>query len=163
MNTMQMRSMCIIVFIAVLTVLPNGCGPEDTEPSQSLVGRWEVINKEGMNLPNSFFWFAMDYVEFREGGEVWGLTHSPPGAGGDIRLNKTAEYVFVCEHQIEFVGACRHQDPCTGSYSATMEGDELQIFDAEGRLELRWVGPPSKDLPPKADGPSPSPTPDVAQ
>jgi hypothetical protein len=112
-----------------------------------------------MNVPNSFFWFAMDYLEFREDGQVWALIEWPPETRSDTRLNKTAEYALVGEDQIEFVGSCRHRDPCTGTYTATLEGDKLRIFDAEGRLELSRVGPPSKGLPPTAVGPSPSPTP----
>ena len=129
---------------------------------EALYGTYDnyiVINKQGINVPNSFFWFTMDYVEFREDGTVWALMQWPPDVGSDIRLNKTAEYFLVGENQIKFVGACRHQDPCTGFYTATLKGNELQIFDAEGRLELKQVGPPSKDLPPTVVGPSPTSTP----
>lgn len=117
------------------------------------------MNKQGINVPNSFFWFTMDYVEFREDGTVWALMEWPPGIGSEIRLNKTAEYSLVDEHQIEFMGACRHQDPCKGSYTANLKGDDLQIFDAEGRLELKRAGPPSEDLPLTVVGPSPTSTP----
>jgi len=149
--------------IALLSVLVSGCSREGTESSQSILGRWRVINKQGINVPNSFFWFTMDYVEFREDGTVWALMKWPSDVGSDIRLNKTAEYSLVGEHQIEFVGACRHQDPCTGSYTATLKGDELQILGVDGRLELKRVGPPSEDLPLTVVGPSPSPTPAVTQ
>jgi hypothetical protein len=117
-----------------------------------------VIDKQGINVPNSFFWFVMDYVEFREDGTVLALMLWPPDAGSEIRLNKTAEYYLVGEQQIAFVGACRYQDPCTGTYTVTLKENELRIFDADGRLTLERVGPPSSDLPPPAVGPSPSPT-----
>ncbi|MCP4524986.1 MAG: hypothetical protein GY833_03580 [Aestuariibacter sp.] len=160
---MQLRSLCVIMSFVLLSVVVSGCGEEATESPQSILGRWRVINNQGVSVPNSFFWFTMDYVEFREDGTVWGLMQWPPDIGSDIRLNKTAEYSLVGERQIEFVGACRHQDPCTGIYTATLKGDELQIFDTEGRLELKLVGPPSEDLPPTVVGPSPSPTPAVTQ
>jgi hypothetical protein len=160
---MQLRSLCVSMSFALLSMLVSSCGREVTESPQSILGRWRVINKQGINVPHSFFWFTMDYVEFREDGTVWGLMQWPPDVGSEIRLNKTAEYSLVGEHQIEFVGACRHQDSCTGSYTATLEGDELQIFNVEGRLELERVGPPSEDLPPTVVGPSPSSIPAVRQ
>jgi hypothetical protein len=101
----------------------------------------------------------MDYVEFRDDGTVWALMEWPPDDGSDIRLNKTAEYSRIGKHQIELVGPCRHQGPCTGVYTTTLKGDALQIFDTEGKLELKRVGPPSEGLPPTVVGPSPSPTP----
>jgi len=160
---MQLRSLCVSMSFALLSVLVCSCGREVIESSQSILGRWRVINKRGINVPHSFFWFTMDYIEFREDGTVWALMQWPPDVGSDIRVNKTAEYSLVGEYQIEFVGACRHQDPCTGSYTATLKGDELQIFDAEGRLVLKRAGPPSEDLPPTVVGPSPSSTPAVTQ
>ena len=156
---MQLRSLWVSISFALLSVLASDCSREATESSQSILGRWRVTNKQDISVPNSFFWFTMDYVEFREDGTVWALVQWPPGIGSEIRLNKTAEYFLVGENQIEFVGACRHQDPCTGFYTATLKGNELQIFDAEGRLELKQVGPPSEDLPPKVAGPSPTSTP----
>lgn len=156
---MQLRSLWVSISFALLSVLASGCGREDTESSQSILGRWRVMNKQGINVPNSFFWFTMDYVEFREDGTVWALMEWPPGIGSEIRLNKTAEYSLVDEHQIEFMGACRHQDPCKGSYTTNLKGDDLQIFDAEGRLELKRAGPPSEDLPLTVVGPSPTSTP----
>jgi hypothetical protein len=101
----------------------------------------------------------IDYVEFREDGTVLGLVQWPPGDGSEVRLNVSAKYSLVDEQQIEFIGACRHQDPCTGTYTVVVRGDELQIFDADGRLALKRVGPPSKELPPTIVGPVPSPTP----
>ena len=161
---MQSRSLWTSVSIALLSVLlVSGSAREAAETPQSIQGRWRVINKQGINVPNSFFWFTMDYVEFREDGTVWALMQWPPDVGSHIKLNKTAEYSLVGEHQIEFVGACRYQDPCIGSYTATLKADELHIFDEKGRLELKRVGPPSEDLPPMVVGPSPSSTPAVTQ
>ncbi len=90
---------------------------------------------------------------------MWALMLWPPDDGSDLRLNKTAEYSLGGENQIEFVGACRQQDPCTGFYAADIDGDKLQIFDADRSLTLRWVGPASVEQPPPVLGPSPSPTP----
>jgi hypothetical protein len=143
----------------VLLVLIGGCGGKTTEPAQSVVGRWRVIDKQGIDVPNSFFWFVMDYVEFRNDGIVLALVVWPPETGSEVRLNKTAEYYLVGEQQIAFVGACRHQDPCTGTYTVTLKGDELRISDAGESMTLERVGPPSNDLPPPVVGPSPSPTP----
>jgi hypothetical protein len=147
------------LLLALLPVLLSDCERELPTASQRILGRWEVVQMEGMNVPNSFFWFTMDAIEFREDGEVWALMEAPPGTGSGVRLNKTAAYSLVGEDQMQIVGACRHQDPCTGVYSVTLKGDDLTIFDAEGRLELRRAGPPSLDLPPTVVGPSPSATP----
>jgi hypothetical protein len=163
-KTMQLRSLRVIIsLIVLLSIVVSGCCGKAPESPQSVLGRWRVIDNQSISVPNSFFWFTMDYIEFREDGTVWALMEWPPDVGGDIRLNKTAEYSLVGEHRIEFVGACRHQYPCTGIYTVTLEGDELQIFDMEGKLELKWVGPPSKGPPPTVVGPSPSPTPAVTQ
>jgi hypothetical protein len=148
------------ISIALLLLLAIGCSEEDSS-SQRVLGRWEVIGNQGISVPNSFFWFIMDYLEFREDGTVLALVKWPPDVGSDIRLNKTASYSLVGENQIEFVGACRHQDPCTGVYTTTLKGDKLQIFGTHGVLTLMRVGPPGENLPPKIVGPSASPTPVV--
>jgi hypothetical protein len=114
-----------------------------------------------MNVPNSFFWAMMDEVEFRADGEVWALLHWPPGTEGDLTLNGTATYRLVGKDQIEFVGSCRHQDPCTGAYTLVQDGDTLHIADAEASLDLQRAGPPSQARPPAIPGPSASPTPVV--
>jgi hypothetical protein len=117
---------------------------------------------EGMNVPNSFFWLTMDTIEFRADGEVWALIHDTSAAGG-LRLNSTGAYSLVGEDGIEFVGACRHQDPCTGVYTLSFRGDEAQIFDVGGRLELLRARPPSSERPPRIVGPSASATPALPQ
>jgi len=151
------------VSIALLSILLCRCGSKGPEASQRILGRWEVIRMEGIHVPNSFFWFTMDYVEFREDGEVWALMVGPTGTGSDIGLNKTAAYSLVGEDRIEFVGACRHEDPCTGAYTLTLNGDDALIFDAGGRLELKRAGPPSSDPPPPVVGPSATATPTLPQ
>jgi hypothetical protein len=151
------------VSIALLSILLCRCGSKGHEASQRLVGRWEVIQMEGMNVPNSFFWFTMDYVEFREDGEVWALMVDPTGTGSDIGLNKTGAYSLVGEDQIEFVGSCRHQDPCTGTYTLILDGEDLEILDPGGKLLLKRAGPPSSDPPPAVVGPSASATPALPQ
>ncbi len=160
---MQLHLLRVGLIIGFLSVLVSGCGNEVTGSSPDILGRWEVINNQGVSVPNSFFWFVIDYVEFRDDGTVLGLMGWPPDGGSEIRLNKTAEYSLVNEHQIEFVGDCRHQGPCTGVYTITLKEDRLQIFDADGTLDLKRIAPPSKDLPPTAIGPSPSPTPAVIE
>ena len=147
---------------ALLSMMLLGCRERSSDASQRILGRWEVIAREGMNVPNSFFWLTMDTIEFREDGEVWALIHDT-SAAGELRLNKTAVYSVVGENGIEFVGACRHQDPCTAAYTLTLKGDEAQIFDAEGRLELVRVGPLSSAPPPRVVGPSASATPSPSQ
>jgi hypothetical protein len=162
-DTMSLRVFRTGVSIALLSMLLCGCGTKGSESSQRILGRWEVIQMEGMNVPNSFFWFTMDYVEFREDGQVWALMVDPTGTGNDVGLNKTAAYSVVGEDRIEFVGACRHQDPCTGVYTLTLNGDDAQVFDVGGRLELVRAGPPSSDAPPTVVGPSASATPAPSQ
>jgi len=112
-----------------------------------------------MSVPNSFFWFMMDYVEFREDGTVWGLMDWPPDGGDEIRLNVTGAYFRRDDGTIEFVGTCRHEDPCTGTYEAVLKDDTLLLSSSEARLELERAGPPSQRPPPEVMGPSPSPTP----
>ena len=146
------------MLVVLLSLLAGGCSKEGSS-DQGVLGRWEVIDKQGINVPNSFFWLSMDYLEFRQDGTVLALVKWTPG--GAVRLNKTATYSLVGERQIEFLGACRHQDPCTGAYTMALSGDRLQIFDADGILTLTRIGPPGKDLPPRVVGPSPSPTPAV--
>jgi hypothetical protein len=157
MKTMRLWTLRVGTLVVLLSLLASGCSKEDS----SVLGRWEVIDKQGINVPNSFFWFSMDYLEFREDGTVLALVKWTPGV--DVRLNKTARYSLVGERQIEFVGACRYQDPCTGVYTMTLSGDRLQIFDADGILTLTRIGPPGKGLPPRVVGPSPSPTPAVTE
>lgn len=146
-------------FMALLAILLCGCGWTEPEPSQRILGRWEVVQMEGMNVPNSFFWLTMDTIEFRADGEVWALILAPDDAESGMKLNSIGAYTVVGEDQIEFVGACRHQDPCTGVYSLSFSGDEAQIFDTGGRLELVRAGPPSSKRPPRIVGPSASATP----
>lgn len=155
---MQLRLFFVGMPIVLLSLLAIGCRKE-VSSSNRVLGRWEVIENQGISVPNSFFWFSMDYLEFREDGTVLALVKWPPDVGSDIRLNKTASYSLVGEHQIEFVGACRHQDPCTGVYTTTLKGDKLEIFDTDGILTLMRVGPPGGNLPPTIVGPSASPTP----
>lgn len=149
--------------IALLLLLAAGCGRQVTEPSQEILGRWEVVRTQGMSIPHSFFWFMMDYVEFRDNGTVLGLVAWPPDGGAEIRLNVMAEYSVLDDHQVAFVGACRYEDPCTGVYSVTLSGDALQIVNEDAELGLRRVGPPSETLPPTIVGPSASPTPGVSE
>lgn len=155
---MKLRLFFVGMSIPLLSLLITGCGKE-VSSSHRVLGRWQVIENQGISVPNSFFWFSMDYLEFREDGTVLALVKWPPDVGRDIRLNKTASYSLVGENQIEFVGACRHQDPCTGVYTATLKGDKLQLFDTDGILTLMRVGPPGENLPPTIVGPSASPTP----
>ena len=119
-----------------------------------------MIDKEGMSVPHSIFWAMMDFVEFRQEGVVWGLIDWPPDGGTEIRLNATGQYALVDDGQIEFVGSCRHQDPCTGTYTLAFSAKNgLQIVSKDTTLSLERVGPPSETPPLAVEGPSPSPTP----
>ena len=118
-----------------------------------------MIDSQGLNVPHSFFWFMMDQLEFRQDGALWGLMLWPPGGGTELRLNAWTTYTFVGPDQIEITGSCRHEDPCTGAYTVTLDGDTLELFDEEGRMRLERTGPPSAVPPPKVVGPSASPTP----
>jgi hypothetical protein len=91
---MRLRSLCVCMSIALLPVLASGCSREHTESSLRILGRWRVIDKQGINVPHSFFWFMMDYVEFRQEGIVWGLVNWPPDGGNEIRLNVTGQYAL---------------------------------------------------------------------
>jgi len=165
MAMIRLYGVFVTVSITVLLGLA-ACAPSPT-PTPSLppdvVGRWKLQGKPGLNVPNSFFWFSMDYLEFRDDGTVWGLMRWPPGDGDEIRLNKMAQYTLRGENRIEFVGSCRHQDPCTDVYTLTRTAGTLQIFDGSNTLTLQWVAPPAKTLPPPAPGPAPSPRPTPAK
>jgi len=156
---MRYRSLYVCAFLTLLLVLAAGCRPESTDPSQRILGRWQILDKQGIHVPHSFFWAMMDDLEFREDGTVWGLLKWPPHVGPDMRLNATAEYALVGQDQIELLGDCRHQGPCTGTYTITWKGTVLQIEGEDVLLELERVGPPSKDPPQRIEGPSPTPTP----
>jgi len=156
---MRLRSSCICMSIALFLVLASGCSRGNTESSPRILGRWRVIDKQGINIPHSFFRCMMDYVEFRQEGIMWGLLKWPPDDGNEFRHNGTGEYVLVGEHQIEFVGDCRHQGPCTGSYTLTWKGDTLHILGENEKWILEWIGPPSEVLPSAIEGPSPTSTP----
>ena len=150
------------LFIVLLFAASSGCNKQ-SPLAQDILGRWKVIDNQGIGVPHSFFWSMMDWIEFREDGTALALIDWPPGEGGEVRLNGTTRYRTVGEHQIEFTGSCRHADPCTGVYTATLSGDRLEIEDAGGRLTLTRVGPADRELPPTVVGPSPSPTPALAE
>lgn len=144
--------------LLLIATLAGACGRAPALSAQTILGRWEVLESRGMTAPESFFWFTMEYVEFRADGTIASLIRWPPAGGAELRLNTTARYVLADPQQLAVTGACRHADPCTGRYAATLAGDELTIADATGRLVLRRVAGVSAELPPPA-GPRPSPTP----
>jgi len=148
--------------MVLLSLLLGGCSKE-RPLAQGILGRWQVIDNLGIGVPHSFFWLSMDWIEFREDGTALALIDWPPGGGGEVRLNGTTRYQTVGERQVEFVGSCRHADPCTGVYTATLSGDRLEIGNAEGRLTLAHSGPAGQELPPTVVGPSPSPTPTLTK
>ena len=150
------------LFIALLFAVLIGCGKQ-SPLAQGILGRWEVIDGQGIGVPHSFFWSMMDWIEFREDGTALALLDWPPGKGDEVRLNGTTRYRTVGERQVEFIGSCRYADPCTGVYTATLRGDRLEIEDAEGKLVLKHTGPAGRELPPTVVGPSPSPTPALAK
>ena len=61
-------SICTLVIL--VCTLASGCGKEPVDPAQRILGRWRVTEKEGINVPHSFFWAMMDFVEFRPEGVV---------------------------------------------------------------------------------------------
>jgi hypothetical protein len=101
----------------------------------------------------------MDYIEFRENGEVFALMGWPPGEDQEIRLNGVTEYAIIGEDQVEITGSCRHQDPCTGTYTMVFKGEGLRIIDAEKVLLLKWVALPEEGRPPDVGRPFPTSTP----
>jgi hypothetical protein len=144
--------------VVLISLVIGGCSKE-RPLAQGILGRWQVNDNQGIGVPHSFFWLSMDWVEFREDGTALALIDWPPGVGSEIRLNATTRYRVVGDRQVEFVGSCRHADPCTGVYTTTLSGDKLEIWDVEGRLTLTRMGPAGQELPPTVVGPSPSPTP----
>jgi hypothetical protein len=146
------------LLLILLAVALNSCGRTTPASAQTLLGRWHVTNEQNLSVPNSFFWFSMDYVEFRADGTVASLIQSPPNET-ELRLNKTARYALTNTRHLAVTGACRHQDPCIGLYTTALAGDELTIFDSGGQLVLVRVGDASEELAPTAVGPAPSPTP----
>lgn len=148
--------------IVLLFAALSGCS-KHRPLAQGILGRWEVIDGQGIGVPHSFFWSMKDWIEFREDGTALALLDWPPGKGGEVRLNGTTRYRTVGERQIEFAGSCRHVGPCTGVYTATLSGDRLEIWDVEGKLRLTRAGPAGQELPPTVVGPSPSPTPAVTK
>ena len=150
------------LFIALLFAALIGCSRR-RPLAQGILGRWEVLDSQGIGVPHSFFWSMMDWIEFREDGTALALLDWPPGKGREVRLNGTTRYRTVGERQIEFTGSCRHADPCTGVYTVTLSGARLEIWDADGRLRLTRAGPAGQELPPTVVGPSPSPTPALAK
>ena len=151
----------IIISIMLITICITNCGCKLTrdQSSDRIIGRWQTISNQGVDVPNSFFWLMMDYIEFRENGEVWALVEWPPGENQEIRLNSVTEYVLISEDQIEITGSCRHQDPCKGIYTTMFRGEGLRIIDAEKVLLLKWVAPSSEGRPPDVGGPFPTSTP----
>lgn len=152
--------MAVLVFSCFFSC---GCSRDDTEIPRDISGRWQVVSNQGINKPHSFFWFMMDYIEFRDDGAVWALIHWPPGEGDDIRLNAVSEYNRLSEEQIQFTGSCRYEDPCIGTYTLRLQTDILTINDAAGELVLKWVGPQSEDTVPRVIGPAPTATPKTSQ
>jgi hypothetical protein len=143
----------------LLSILFSACGQATPVSAQTILGRWQVTDNSHMAVPNSFFWFTMEYVEFRGDGTVASLIRWSSMDGPELRLHKTAHYALTDTNHLAVTGACRHHDPCTGFYTAMLAGDELTIADTVGRLELKRVGDASEVLPPPFEGPLPSPTP----
>jgi hypothetical protein len=160
---MPCRLLRVSAVFFLLFALIGACGEDSSASPASILGRWRVISIQDMTVPNSFFWFTMDYVEFRQDGTVLALMLWPPEDGNDIRVNKIAEYDLVGDEQIAFIGSCRHIDPCTGLYTITLKENILRIFHEGSSLELMWVGPPDEDIPPTVVGPSPTGTPFTAK
>ena len=149
------RCLCL----ALLAIVLSACGRVTPVSAQTILGRWQVIDNKDITIPHSFFWFTMEYVEFRADGTVATFVHWPQIDGPELRLNKVAHYALTSSDRLALIGACRHQDPCTGLYTATLAGDELAIGDSVGRFVLKRVAGASEDLPLLLDGPLPSPTP----
>ncbi len=61
--------------LVMLSILLGACGQATPVSAQTILGRWEVIDHSGIAIPNSFFWFTMEYLEFRGDGTVASLVH----------------------------------------------------------------------------------------
>ena len=109
-------------------------------------------------MPETLFWFSMDYLEFREDGTLLSLINWPPDTGTEVRVNKSVTYTRVNEDQIAISGICREVEPCTGTYTLAYNGDMLRMTGEGGELILERVGSASADVPSIVPGPSPSPT-----
>jgi hypothetical protein len=163
---MREKTNCFIstsIILLVICGIVCGCTLANNQSPGSIIGRWQIISNQGVDIPNSFFWLMMDYIEFRENGEVWALMGWPPGEDQEIRLNGLTEYAIISENQVEITGSCRHQDPCTGIYITTFKGEGLRIIDTEKVLLLKWVGPSSAGRPPDVSGPFPTSTPETIE
>ena len=99
----------------------------------------------------------MDYIEFREDGQVWGLLLWPPDEGTDLYLNVSGTY-SVSGERITFTGSCRYKDPCSGAYEMTYVPDAARLVNGDSLLVLAYVDTPSLTVPPRIPGPMPTPT-----
>jgi hypothetical protein len=81
--------------LVLLSILLNACGQATPVSTRTILGRWQVIENKGITVPNSFFWFTMEYVEFRADGTVTSLVHWPPTDMRELRRNKIAHYALT--------------------------------------------------------------------
>jgi hypothetical protein len=142
----------------ILLLLASGSFLRGTAPPP-LAGRWEIAAQEAMSVPHSFFRLGMTVVEFREDGSLLGLMPWPPDGGRDLMLNARAEYRLGHDGTITIHGTCRHEPECTGTYGLTLEGNTLTLREGGSWMQLTHLGPPGEGVPPRAPGPSASPTP----
>ena len=158
---MKTRGKATIVLGLSAIILWAACGcryGSSNNPQQDIVGRWEIEKSNGLNIPHSFFWFPMEFIEFRADGTVLGLMNWPPAADEEIRLNKSAVYQLLDGNRIEIIGSCRYEDPCSEIFNFTIAGRKLRLFNAEASMDLRYMGPADQGDIPTIIGPQPSPT-----
>ncbi len=142
----------------LLSITAIGCRPgRNAVFQQDVAGRWAVQDGSTLTVPNSFFWFSMDVIEFRPDGTVLGLMFWPPDSRAELRLNKTAEYRLLEDGRMEIVGSCRHEDPCGGVYDLSLSGESLRLFNDSDEMQLKRSGPATQGTVPRVIGPVPTP------
>ncbi|MDX1418040.1 MAG: lipocalin family protein [Candidatus Promineifilaceae bacterium] len=162
-EALSLRYHALLALGVALLLFCTACGGEvgsQKDSAAAIVGRWKLIENDGVTVPHSFFWFSMDFIEIRADGMMLGLMKWPPEDGVELRLNKTAEYTWTIDGRLQISGSCRYQDPCTGLYDPVWQNDHLRLEMGNAFLEMRRTGPVIEATILPIPGPSPSATPD---
>lgn len=152
------RQICILILGLGALFGFLGCEAlNQDKPGNILAGRWQILDRAGLNEPHSFFWFTMDFVEFKANGTLLGLMVWPPDSGETVRLNKTAGYRILEDGRIEIIGRCRYEDPCSAVFEMAFGNGTLRLSNESAFMELRRSGPEATDDIPTVPGPQPTP------